>query len=42
GSLHVKSEDQPGEEEDDERGADATWDLDLLLTNFSGPEPGGA
>uniref|UniRef100_A0A2K5VQ69 KLF transcription factor 1 n=1 Tax=Macaca fascicularis TaxID=9541 RepID=A0A2K5VQ69_MACFA len=40
--LHVKSEDQPGEEEDDERGADATWDLDLFLTNFSGLEPGGA
>ncbi|KAL4827973.1 hypothetical protein H8958_006852 [Nasalis larvatus] len=40
--LHVKSEDQPGEEEDDERGADATWDLDLFLSNFSGPEQGDA
>ncbi|XP_008046232.1 Krueppel-like factor 1 [Carlito syrichta] len=40
--LHAKSEDPPGEDEDDERDADAAWDLDLLLTNFPGPEPGGA
>ncbi|XP_053441035.1 Krueppel-like factor 1 isoform X1 [Nycticebus coucang] len=38
--LHVKLEDPPREDEDD-RDADSTWDLDLLLTNFPGPEPGG-
>ncbi|XP_062969087.1 Krueppel-like factor 1 [Cynocephalus volans] len=42
--LHVKLEleNPPGEHEDDERDAAAAWDLDLLLTNFPGPEPVGA
>uniref|UniRef100_A0A8C8YZ03 KLF transcription factor 1 n=1 Tax=Prolemur simus TaxID=1328070 RepID=A0A8C8YZ03_PROSS len=41
--LHVKLEleDPPREDEDNDRVADATWDLDLLFTNFSGSEPGG-
>lgn len=42
--LHVRPESQeaPREDEDDERDSATAWDLDLLLTNFSCPEPGGA
>ncbi|OWK11740.1 KLF1, partial [Cervus elaphus hippelaphus] len=42
--LHVRPEleDAPGEDEDDDRDAATPWDLDLLLTNFPCPEPGGA
>ncbi|XP_007952590.1 Krueppel-like factor 1 [Orycteropus afer afer] len=41
--LHVKpeSEDVREEDEDDERDEAVAWDLDLLLTNFPGPEPSG-
>ncbi|XP_064136839.1 Krueppel-like factor 1 [Loxodonta africana] len=41
--LHVKpeSEDVPEEDEDEERDETVAWDLDLLLTNFPGPEPSG-
>ena len=42
--LHVRpeSQDAPREDEDDERDSATSWDLDLLLTNFPCPEPGGA
>ncbi|EHB14475.1 Krueppel-like factor 1 [Heterocephalus glaber] len=42
--LHVspESEDAPGEDEDGDRDADAAWDLDLFLSSFPPPEPGGA
>lgn len=42
--LHVRpeSQDAPREDEDHERDSATAWDLDLLLTNFSCPEPGGA
>ncbi|XP_042526647.1 LOW QUALITY PROTEIN: Krueppel-like factor 1 [Dipodomys spectabilis] len=41
--LHagLKSDDPPGQHQDDERDAACTWDLDLFLTNFPGPELGG-
>ncbi|XP_055975577.1 Krueppel-like factor 1 [Sorex fumeus] len=42
--LHVKqeSEDVPSKEQEDARDTVSAWDLDLLLTNFQCPEPGGA
>uniref|UniRef100_A0A8C6E8L4 KLF transcription factor 1 n=1 Tax=Moschus moschiferus TaxID=68415 RepID=A0A8C6E8L4_MOSMO len=42
--LHVRPEleNTPGEDEDDDRDTATPWDLDLLLTNFPCPEPGGA
>ncbi|KAM5238537.1 Krueppel-like factor 1 [Ctenodactylus gundi] len=41
-ALPVSSEDAPAEDEDDEGDADAAWNLDLLLSNFPGPEAGCA
>lgn len=40
-ALHasLKSEDPPGEDEDDERDMTYAWDPALFLTNFPGPEP---
>ncbi|XP_066217145.1 Krueppel-like factor 1 [Saccopteryx leptura] len=40
--VRPKSEDAPGEEEDDDRDPATAWDLDVFFTNLPGPEPGGA
>ncbi|XP_021487835.1 Krueppel-like factor 1 isoform X1 [Meriones unguiculatus] len=39
--VSVKSEDPPGEDEDDEKDMTCAWGPDLFLTNFPGPEPPG-
>ncbi|XP_006874322.1 PREDICTED: Krueppel-like factor 1 [Chrysochloris asiatica] len=40
-SVKPESEEVPEEDRDDEREEAVPWDLDLLLNNFPGSEPGG-